>query len=545
MNLNTSLTNKKLTNKKFTKTQFYKLISEPIFIALLITFSIVVALQGLIEREQHFNSPIKVEREFRAAWVATVANINWPSEPGLSVAVQKQEAIKLLNTLQANNFNAVIFQVRPQSDALYQSDLEPWSYYLTGKQGQAPVPFYDPLEFWIEESHKRGLELHAWLNPYRAHHIEGGEVSEQSVVKTRSKLVVKLEVGYHWLIPTESETINHSLNVVKDIVKRYDVDGIHIDDYFYPYPSYNNGKEFPDQKSYDKYKSQDGKLSKSDWRRDSVNTFIKRAYKEIKAEKNHVKFGISPFGIWRPGFPESILGFDQFEKLYADAKLWLNEGWIDYFVPQLYWPINRYAQSFPVLLNWWENENIKNRHLWPGIHTRQALNDIDIDESINQIMISRAMLSDRPGSVFWNVDALTNNLPFYESLTTGPYKKQALVPASKWLDSRAPVAPVLKAQLLENIFKLSWLENNDDEISQWVLYKKYGDKWQYEILPRESLSIEINITNEDSSNVSATEVEPVITQLSEVAVTSVDRSGNESSWQSLLIDYDKTEDGEP
>ena len=224
-------------NISFSIKQLKKFSSEPIFLALLITFSIVIFLQGLIDKKQYISAPLKVEREFRAAWVATVANINWPSEPGLSVAVQKQEAISIIETLEENNFNAVIFQVRPQSDALYQSELEPWSYFLTGKQGQAPVPFYDPLSFWIEESHKRGLELHAWLNPYRAHHIEGGDVSDHSVVKTRPELVVQLEMGYHWLIPTESETINYSLNVVKDIVKRYDIDGIHIDDYFYPYPS--------------------------------------------------------------------------------------------------------------------------------------------------------------------------------------------------------------------------------------------------------------------------------------------------------------------
>ena len=264
-----------------------------------------------------------------------------------------------------------------------------------------------------------------------------------------------------------------------------------------------------------------------------------------------MKFGISPFGIWRPGFPESIAGFDQFEKLYADAKLWLNEGWIDYFVPQLYWPINRYDQSFPVLLNWWENENTKSRHLWPGINTRQAQNALDIDESINQIMISRAMLSDRPGSVFWNVDSLTNNLEFHESLTTGPFKKQALVPASKWLDSKAPVAPVIEPQIVDTMLKLSWQEASDDDISLWVLYKKYGDNWQYELLPADTLNIEIerfysasekNIDDKDSKDLNDSEIEPIIFQLSEVALTSVDRSGNESSWQSLRVDSYDTEE---
>ena len=238
----------------------------------------------------------KTEREFRAAWVATVANINWPSKPGMSVDSQKQEAIKLLELLRKNNFNAVIFQVRPQCDAFYASKLEPWSYYLTGVQGKAPDPFYDPLEFWVSEAHKRGLELHVWLNPYRAHHITGGPVSDSSVVKRYPNLVIKLESGYWWLDPANPGTQDHSIAVVTDIVSRYDIDGVHMDDYFYPYPSYNNNKDFPDDSSWTQYKKTGDTLSRSDWRRESVNTFIKRLYTSIKEMKPQVKFGLSPFG---------------------------------------------------------------------------------------------------------------------------------------------------------------------------------------------------------------------------------------------------------
>jgi len=266
------------------------------------------------------------EREFRAAWVATVANINWPSRPGIPVEEQKKEAVKLLDLLHDHNFNAVIFQVRPQCDALYKSDLEPWSYYLTGEQGKAPDPYYDPLEFWIEEAHKRGLELHAWLNPYRAHHNTGGEMSEKSIVEKHPELVVRLENGHWWMDPSKKGTQDHSYNVVMDLVRRYDLDGIHFDDYFYPYPSYNNSKDFPDDDSWASYQRSGGKLSRGDWRRESVNAFIKRTYNGIKAEKPHVKFGLSPFGIWRPYNPPAIAGFDQHDQLYADARKWLNEG---------------------------------------------------------------------------------------------------------------------------------------------------------------------------------------------------------------------------
>src|SRR5690606_13040998 len=229
-------------------------------------------------------------------------------------------------------------------------------------------PFYDPLHFWIEAAHDRGLELHAWLNPYRAHHSSGKVNSEKSIIKTHPELVLKLANGMYWMDPALEGTKEISTAVVMDLVKRYDLDGIHFDDYFYPYDSYNNGKDFPDDKSWDTYKSAGGELSRGDWRRENVNSFIKNIYEEIKAEQPEVKFGLSPFGIWLPGYPESIAGYDQSDKLYADAKLWLNEGWIHHCTPQLYWTTNKLEQSFPVLLGWWEEENYQARHLWPGIN---------------------------------------------------------------------------------------------------------------------------------------------------------------------------------
>jgi len=376
------------------------------------------------------------------------------------------------------------------------------------------------------------------LNPYRAHHIKGGEVSKYSVIKTRPELVVQLELGYHWLIPTMQETIDYSVNVVMDIVKRYPVDGIHFDDYFYPYPSYNNGKDFPDNDSYIAYQNEGGDLSKEDWRRDHVNIFIKRIYEEIKAEKKYVKFGLSPFGIWRPGYPESIQGMDQYEKLYADAKLWLNEGWIDYFAPQLYWQINRYTQSFPLLLNWWEEENIKNRHLWPGIHTRQGEDEVAIDESINQIMIARGMLSNRPGNIFWNAGALDENPAFSKMLTTGPYQKQALIPASLWLDAEPPQAPEVKVTTDADKINISWHSDSKEDIAQWVIYTKYGVNWRYQLATADVINLDIakfEIETLDLKRVENTEESEVTHLLTEIAVTSVDRAGNESSWESMAI----------
>ncbi|MEM6378508.1 MAG: family 10 glycosylhydrolase, partial [Bacteroidota bacterium] len=408
------------------------------------------------------------EREFRAAWIASVANINWPSEPGLPVEKQKEEAIALLDFLAKNNFNAAILQVRPQCDALYPSELEPWSYYLSGTQGEAPQPYYDPLAFWIEEAHKRAIELHAWLNPYRAHHVAGGPISDQSIVKTKPELLAKLEAGYHWMVPTAQETQDHSYNVVMDIVKRYDVDGIHFDDYFYPYPSYNNDKDFPDESSWAEYQKAGGKLSKGDWRRDAVNTFMKRVYDGIKAEKKHVKFGLSPFGIWRPNNPPSIKGFDQYDKLYADAKLWFNEGWIDYWTPQLYWPINQIPQSFPVLLGWWKQQNYQGRHFWPGISISRKKGKEQADEVVNQIMISRGMLPESPGIVHWSIGGLTSSEMLTKAVAEGPYQKKALIPASPWLDNVAPKTPAVKVMVAKDSLQVNWSPDNTEELFAYV-----------------------------------------------------------------------------
>jgi uncharacterized lipoprotein YddW (UPF0748 family) len=477
----------------------------------------------------------KTEREFRAAWVATVANINWPSKPGLSVDDQKREAIRLLDLLQKNNFNAVIFQVRPQCDALYQSKLEPWSYYLTGIQGKAPDPYYDPLEYWIDEAHKRGLELHVWLNPYRAHHVSGGAVSDSSIVKRHPELVVKLETGYWWLDPSVPGTQDHSLAVATDIVRRYDIDGVHMDDYFYPYPSYNKNKDFPDDSSWVKYQKNNGTLARGDWRRESVNTFIKRLYTAIKEIKPHVKFGLSPFGIWRPNHPESIRGFDQYNQLYADAKLWFNQGWIDYWTPQLYWPINQIPQSYPVLLGWWTDQNTKNRHLWPGISIGRKKGEKGADETINQIMITRGMTPKSPGNVHWSIGPLITNGDLREGLLKGPYKKPALVPASPWLDNTKPKSPLVIHHIQQDDLIISWRQTNTDDVFRWVVYYKYANNWEYKILSQKERSVTIPYFSERPQSGRKIKMDKTddirgsLDPLSAVAVSAVDRVGNESA----------------
>ena len=389
-------------------------------------------------------SPPKVLREFRGAWIVTLANIDWPSKPGLTVAEQQAELITLLNYAVNLKLNALIFQVRPACDALYASKLEPWSEYLTGAMGKAPSPFWDPLTFVIAEAHRRGLELHAWFNPYRAHYPKSwSPITASHISRTRPQLVRKYG-NYLWLDPGDPAVQEYSLKVVMDVVKRYDVDGITFDDYFYPYPEKgNDGQElnFPDDSSWRHYGA-GGRLSREDWRRENVNVFIARTYQTIKAAKPWVKFGVSPFGIWRPGNPAPIKGLDAHAKLYADARKWLQHGWADYFAPQLYWAADEREHSFPVLLGWWTEQNEKHRHLWPGLNAAEAGGKLKYDEIARQIQLTRRQAG-AGGNILYSFHWLMDNHPLASSLKS-EYRESALVPASPWLGGTPPPKPNLK-----------------------------------------------------------------------------------------------------
>lgn len=427
----------------------------------------------------------EVFREFRAAWVATVANINWPSKPGLPVKEQKKEALRILDSLASLNFNAVIFQARPQGDAFYDSEIEPWSYFLTGKQGQAPDPYYDPLKFWIDEAHKRGMELHAWLNPYRIHHKEAPKPGKQSMVHQMEESAIHLKEGYWWLDPSKKSTQDHTLGIVKDLLVRYDIDGIHFDDYFYPYESYNGGDDFPDDESWANYQNSGGLLSRNAWRRHAVNQLVRRVYYRIKSYKPYVKFGISPFGIWRPHHPQSIEGMDQYDKLYADAKKWLNYGWVDYLSPQLYWTIQSENQSYPTLLQWWQKQNTHDRFLWPGINDYNATEDArGADEIHDQIMINRGIANQHPGEIHWSVAAVLENDTLQNRLKKEVYPQQALIPEMGRL-AKKPILPkpsISKCQSSGNEVQIQWNDLGSTNSNFTVLQAKYEDHWETKIL---------------------------------------------------------------
>jgi uncharacterized lipoprotein YddW (UPF0748 family) len=468
------------------------------------------------------DQPPPAPREFRAAWVATVANIDWPSKPGLTTAQQKAEILAIMDKSRAMNLNALVWQIRPATDALYDSKLEPWSEYLTGTQGQAPEPYYDPLEFIVDEAHKRGIELHCWFNPYRAKHSAAKSPLSPDHISKRRPGIVKQYGDFLWMDPGEKATQEHSLSVMMDVVKRYDVDGVHIDDYFYPYKSYAKNADFPDEPSWRAYQASGGKLDRGDWRRKNVDDFVERLYKSIKQEKPWVKFGISPFGIYRPGYPADVkTSFDQYDQLYADARRWLVEGWCDYYSPQLYWQINS-PQPYVSLLNWWSAHNPKKRHLWPGLFTGKVSEkegNWPTAEIVNQVLATRRSNGRSTGNVHFSMRAFTQkwkNLD--DTLRTGVYAKPALVPASPWLDKERPKQPKVRTvkdgALTNYIFDAA----QPKDVWVWAYYVKTQGKWSLaEVIPGHITSKRLNAAAQRKTGTTA------------IAVAAVDRCGNESA----------------
>ena len=410
-------------------------------------------------------------RELRAAWIATVHNIDWPSAPGLPVAEQQRELLALLDRAQSVGLNALVLQVRPTCDALYASELEPWSRYLTGTIGQAPEPFYDPLAFAISAAHARGLELHAWFNPYRARPgKDDPRVAKGHVTDPDSPLNHALRPYGELLLldPGLPEVRAHSTRVILDVVERYDLDAVHMDDYFYPYPDERPDGSvlpFPDEATF---AARGEGLSRSDWRRRNVDTFVRELGPAVHGLKPWVKVGIAPFGIWRPKHPESVRGMDAFEALSADTRRWLREGWVDYLAPQLYWGTNFPEQRFGDLASWWEAQNPLGRHLWPGISSRWIKSERDpsrdAGEILRQIEIVRATAPNvRPGHIHWNLSALVEDRDgIVGALQAGPYREGALVPASPWLAGEVP-GPLEEVSIEEVSLKAGRAEGDGSE----------------------------------------------------------------------------------
>ncbi len=425
------------------------------------------------------------KREMRAVWIATVANIDWPASPDMSSQAQRASMRKMLDQLVENNINAIILQIRPTADAFYISGIEPWSYYLTGKQGREPKEFYDPLLFIIEEAHKRCIEVHAWLNPYRVLNDDRiTMLSPNHIYQTRKDLIVKYG-GKYYFDPGLDDTRNFLVKVVDDIVGRYDIDAIHFDDYFYPYPV--GGEEFPDDKSFKKYPR--GYTNKADWRRNNVNMVIRELNQTIKRNKPWVEFGISPFGVWRnkandPQGSATQAGIQNYDDLYADILLWLKEGTIDYVVPQLYWEIGKKVADYEVLLKWW-SDNSFGKNLYIGLYASALeINKTPSWKKPNELARQLRMNKDYPkvsGAAFFSAKPFLKNIQgLNDSLKSNFYKYPAICPENNNIPSEASQQPE-NARIIRDGKQAYFVwdkveEDMGKKISYYVVYAFKGGK---------------------------------------------------------------------
>ncbi len=430
------------------------------------------------------------KHEMRAVWIATVANIDWPSARNLTGTQQRNEIRTMLDNFAENNINAIFVQIRPTADAFYPSQLEPWSHWLTGKQGKKPEPFFDPLQFIIDEARRRCMEVHVWLNPYRVTNNENLDILNQKHLFFKNKDLFVKYGGKYYFDPGLDETREFLNLVVQDIVEKYDVDAIHFDDYFYPYKV--NNEDFPDSNSFKRFPRGFLPNQKDDWRRNNVNMVIEELNKTIKSVKPWVQFGISPFGVWRnqsndPRGSATQAGVQNYDDLYADILKWLREGTIDYVVPQLYWEIGKKVADYEVLVKWW-SDNSHGRNLYIG-HYVSALENSKINawQKPNEIARQLRMnskYSQVDGSAFFSAKTFVKNIQgLNDSLKTNFYQYPALCPVNRTLPGEPSAQPQNMRIIKDHAEKLLIWDHVNEEggcaIKYYVVYafkgKKVGD----------------------------------------------------------------------
>ncbi len=441
----------------------------------LVVIAIVIVLMSCTSEEAMAGGAMK-KREFRGAWIQCVNG----QFQGLSTETMQRTLLYQLDELQKDGVNAIIFQVRPECDALYQSPYEPWSKFLTGEQGKAPSPYWDPLQWMVDECHRRGMELHAWINPYRAKTKNTTKLANNHIAVTHPDRVFSYD-GLYILNPGIPENREYICKVVDDIVRRYDIDGLHIDDYFYPYPV--AGKQIPDDREFQLYRN--GISDKGDWRRYNVDLFIKQLSDSIHQTKPWVKFGVSPFGIYRneksaPGIGSKTNGLQNYDDLYADVLKWVNNGWIDYCVPQLYWEIGNKAADYKELIIWW-NKHAANRPLYIGEDVERTVKYADPQHpGTHQLAAKRQLHNQLPnvkGTVLWYAKAAVDNIGNYgTSLRTNYWRTPALQPLMPFLDDKAPGKPrKVKPVWTSDGYILFWQAPKAkkwcDEAKKYVVYR--------------------------------------------------------------------------
>jgi uncharacterized lipoprotein YddW (UPF0748 family) len=430
----------------------------------------IVILLSLVTCAAAQHSP---KRELRAAWIATVMNIDWPSQKGLSTSQQRDEFCNLLDTLKSVGMNAVVVQVRPSADAFYPSSFEPWSEYLTGKQGQPPEPYYNPLTFMIEQAHARGLEFHAWFNPYRASMNETFIPSANHPMLRHPGWFVRYG-GKAYYDPGHPEARDFVLDAILEVVRHNDVDAIHFDDYFYPYRI--AGLEFPDDSTYACYGKADFP-DKDSWRRNNVSYFVENLYKRLQLEKPHVKMGISPFGVWRNSDKDvrgsaTQAGQTNYDDLYADVLKWLSEGWIDYVTPQIYWHIGFEKAEYKTLVEWW-SRNSHGRHVYigQGIYRVGQNGWTDQNQIVNQVSFNRSV--DEVGSMYFSAKVFAKNKLGINKKIDSLYTNKALIPVMTWKKSGNVFPPELLniSGSVKNGVVLEWVDDSVNNASYYVVYR--------------------------------------------------------------------------
>ena len=484
------------------------------------------------------------KREMRGAWLTTVTNIDFPSNRNLTTKAQKAEICQILDSYSKSGINAVFFQVRPAADAFYYSEIEPWSKYLTGEQGKAPNPFYDPLDFIIKEAHKRNMELHAWINPFR--------IKTQAADTLTSDHPYSKNPSWGWdynektyFDPGIPEVREYAQKIVFDIVKRYDIDGIHFDDYFYPYKN-KEKVELPDQRIFRVYGNEFYPNNIEDWRRNNINIFIEELSSAIKAEKKWVKFGISPFGIWKDdidlGDNINRKGYtSSYDILYADIIKWLEKGWIDYCAPQLYWAIGYKPADYTKLLKWWDNHTF-GRNMYVG-HSLYKVNPNSNEEAWrSSLEIERQIEALRKadnikGSIFYSSVHLTKRKelePLRDALENNFYKNYSLLPLMPWIDDKAPSHPRnVKIENSINGNLITWTAPRyKDEMNKaykYIIYKVNDPKSENTLIAENI----VYITDKTSYNI------PLNTKDGYFIITAIDRMHNESKGVTIKIIQDK------
>ncbi|MEZ4827311.1 MAG: family 10 glycosylhydrolase [Bacteroidia bacterium] len=470
------------------------------------------------------------KHEFRAVWVASFHNIDWPSARGLSSEDQQAEFLSLLKSQQQNGMNALVVQVRPCGDAFYPSSLAPWSEWITGTQGRAPEPYYDPLAFMLDETHKANMEFHAWLNPFRAvSHQRFSSVDSSNLVNKKPEWFFQYgqKTFFNPGIPAVRDYLT---GVVMEIVKNYDIDGIHFDDYFYPYKE--DGMEIPDQQTFQVYGS--GFSDIGEWRRNNINLFVEQVSLAIRKEKPFVKFGISPMGIWRnkssdPRGSDTRVSQTSYDALYADVHKWLELHWIDYAAPQLYWGTEHPSASYAELLPWWA-ENSYGRHVYIGqamfkVKNGQSRYWDNPSQLILQLKLNKAH-PEIKGSIFYSASSFTNNpYPVKETLRNDFYRYPAMIPAMTWKDSIPPLAPPsLTAWEESGKVILTWQPSapaEDKETPRYYVIYRFSSKEKVDMNDPSHIITITKATNYIDATADANQAYTYL-------VTAVDRMHNES-----------------